>query len=64
MTIRILRRPAVQEIIGVGRDTLYAMIRAGKFPPPKKISKRATGWRSDEIQAWVESLPSARDSAE
>lgn len=64
MTIRMLRRPAVEAIIGVKRDALYAMIRAGKFPPPKKISKRATGWRSDEVQAWIESLPSARDSAE
>lgn len=59
MAIRMLRRPAVQEVTGLKRDSLYGLIREGRFPPPRKISKRASAWRSDEIEAWIESLPTA-----
>jgi prophage regulatory protein len=44
-------------ITGLGRDTLYRMIRDGKFPQQRRITERASAWREDEIRAWIDSRP-------
>jgi predicted DNA-binding transcriptional regulator AlpA len=54
---RLLRLPQVVEITGLGRDTIYRYIREGRFPRQRRISERASGWREDEIGAWVDSRP-------
>lgn len=56
-TRRLLRLPEVIEITGLGRDTIYRYIREGRFPRQRRISQRASGWRDDEIKAWVDSRP-------
>lgn len=56
-TCRLLRLPEVIEITGLGRDTIYRYIREGRFPRQRRISQRASGWREDEICAWVDSRP-------
>lgn len=56
-TCRLLRLPEVIEITGLGRDTIYRYIREGRFPRQRRISQRASGWREDEIRAWVDSRP-------
>lgn len=59
MPIKFLRLPAVIEMTGLGRDTIYRYIREGRFPPQRRISDRASGWREDEIRKWIESRPVA-----
>ena len=54
---RILRRPEVLERVGFAQTTLYRLIEQGAFPRPVRISTRATGWRSDEIEEWLASRP-------
>jgi prophage regulatory protein len=56
-TCRLLRLPEVIEITGLGRDTIYRYIREDRFPRQRRISERASGWREDEIAAWVDSRP-------
>ena len=58
-SFRILRTKEVLEILGVSKTTLYDMIEEGRFPRPSRISKRAVGWPSPVIDAFVESLPPA-----
>jgi prophage regulatory protein len=62
-TCRLLRLPEVIEITGLGRDTIYRYIRGGRFPRQRRISERASGWREDEIRAWVDSRPAVESSA-
>ena len=50
----ILRRPAVEQLVGLGRSTIYAMIAEGTFPKPVKLGKRAVGWRESDITAWID----------
>ncbi|WP_341861316.1 AlpA family transcriptional regulator [Gymnodinialimonas sp. 57CJ19] len=50
---RHLRRQAVEEITGLSRSTLYAMISEGTFPRPVKLGKRAVGWSESSIQTWL-----------
>jgi prophage regulatory protein len=54
---RLLRLPEVIETTGLGRDTIHRYIREGRFPRQRRISKRANGWREDEIKTWVDSRP-------
>ena len=51
----ILRRKQVQERIGLGRSSLYALIAAKQFPRPVQLSARAVGWREGDVIAWLES---------
>ena len=56
-SIRMLRLPAVCELTGIGRDTIYRLARAGNFPKPRKITERCSAWRLDELEAWMDSRP-------
>lgn len=61
-TPRMLRLPQVIALTGLGRDSIYRLGNAGQFPRPRKISERASAWREDEIQKWIESRPVAGES--
>lgn len=56
-TPRLLRLRQVIAITGLGRDTIYRYIRAGRFPRQRRISERASAWREDEIKEWIDSRP-------
>jgi prophage regulatory protein len=56
-SIRLLRLPSVIALTGLGRDTIYKLIRAGAFPAQRRITARASAWREDEVIAWIESRP-------
>jgi len=58
---RIMRRPEVEAVTGLRRTRLDELERLGKFPQRVRISDRATGWRSDEVEEWIESRPLACD---
>ena len=60
---RILRRETVSELVGVGRSTLYEMMRQGRFPRPVHINSRAVGWVASEIEDWIEARRAERDRA-
>jgi prophage regulatory protein len=49
----ILRLPDVLKRIGLGRATLYRLIRTGAFPPALKLSPSAIGWRASDIDRWI-----------
>lgn len=52
----LMRLPAVLAAVGVGRSTLYALIAAGVFPQPIKLtpSGRAVAWPSSVVEAWID----------
>ncbi|MBF0141443.1 MAG: AlpA family transcriptional regulator [Magnetococcales bacterium] len=52
---RILRNPEVRHITGLGRTSLYDLIRIGEFPNPVKLGPRTVGWLESQIRAWVDS---------
>ena len=53
MTYRIMRRPEVLFLTGLATSTLYAKMQAGVFPRPIKLGRRAVGWKSNDVEAWV-----------
>jgi len=57
--LKMLRLPAVLDISGLCRSQLYALVKAGKFPPPIKLSERSSAWICSEVKAWIEQRISA-----
>ena len=57
LTIRLLRRTAVEELCGLSRSAIYVAMERGNFPRPVSTGPRSVRWRSDEISQWIESRP-------
>ena len=48
---RLLRLPAVKEVTGLSRSTIYA---DPSFPQSVKIGARAVAWIEEEIRDWID----------
>ena len=49
----IIRMPDVLAVTGLSRSTIWRLSRSGQFPSPIRLSARAVGWRSSDVQAWI-----------
>lgn len=54
MNDKIIRLPAVKEVSGLCRSSIYEGVAAGTFPSPVKIGVRAVGWRTSDLTNWLE----------
>ncbi len=50
---RMLRINDVVGMVGLGRSTIYTMIRDGKFPAQRKRTARISLWLLSEVQAYI-----------
>ncbi len=53
---RILRIREVCKTVGLGRSSVYDRVRRGEFPRPVRLGERAVGWRSADIERWLDGL--------
>ena len=61
--IAIYRLPAVLEITGLSKATIYRLIGRGDFPPRVQLSPRCVGWRVGDVDEWLEKRLSVADAA-
>mgnify|MGYP000114158309 FL=1 len=54
MAEKLLRRPAVEDLTGLSRSTLYDWMKRGEFPQPVKLGSRIVAWRESDVTAWLE----------
>ena len=59
---KLIRFPAVQERVSMGRTAVYELIKAGKFPRPVKVGA-ASAWIDVEITRWIQELAARRDTS-
>lgn len=59
MNYQIFRIKTVCDITGLPKSTVYAKMLNGEFPRPIKLGRRAVGWKSDELQAWISNQSTA-----
>lgn len=53
----ILRCKQVQNITGLSKSTIYAEIKAGRFPKQVRLtSKRCVGWLNSDIDNYIQNL--------
>lgn len=62
MTDRVLRRPEVTAIVGLGTTKLYELIGKGQFPKPIRLSERSVGWLESEVQGWIKERAESREA--
>lgn len=55
--VRIIRIKEVSSKCGISIPTIYRLIAQGRFPVGRRISGKATGWISTEIDSWILHLP-------
>jgi prophage regulatory protein len=61
-TERLLRLPTVISMVGLGKTTIYHMMKEGSFPRPRRVRSLSL-WAETEVQAWIRSITSATTSA-
>lgn len=54
-SVTLLRLPAVMAKTTFSEPSIYRLMKAGAFPKPLKLGERAVAWRSDEVDAWIDS---------
>ncbi len=60
--MRILRLPAVSELTGLPRSTLYLYMSKGLFPKPIKLGVKSVGWIQEEVDQWLRQKMESRAS--
>lgn len=56
---RLLRLPAVLEMVGLSRSAWWAGIARGRFPAGVRLTPRTRAWHERDIRALIESAPEA-----
>ena len=54
--MKLLTWRQVSDKLGIGRSTLFRLIKSGDVPEPVRLGPRTTRWREDEINAYIASL--------
>jgi prophage regulatory protein len=56
----VLRKKQVLAMVGLSASTVYALQKSGAFPQPLRLSLRAMGWLSSDIERWLADKAAAR----
>jgi prophage regulatory protein len=59
--VRILRRPVVEDCVGLSRSQIYSLIQQGLFPKPVPLGVNSVGWIEAEVAAWIAARIALRD---
>ena len=51
--LRYMRLEDVVHTTGVGKSTLFNLIKRGEFPAPIRVLPNTSRWLSDEVQEWI-----------
>ncbi len=58
--LKIERLPEVIRRTGLKRSTIYALIARGEFVQPVRLSSRAIGFLSTEVDEWIRTRAARR----
>jgi prophage regulatory protein len=58
--ISIQRIEAVSIRTALPKPSIYRLMKEGKFPQSVKLSPRASGWKSTDIDEWINNLQAVR----
>lgn len=53
MKKKLYRVNELSDLLSIGKSTLWAWVKSGKFPSPVQISSRMTAWPADAIDEWL-----------
>ncbi|MDL2314051.1 AlpA family phage regulatory protein [Desulfovibrio sp. OttesenSCG-928-C14] len=61
-SFRFISKKEAYAMLGISRATFERMVAVGLFPKPFQVGKRAVRWRSDEVEAFIRSMPRLEDA--
>lgn len=62
--VRMLKLEEVMQITGLGRSTLYTLVKNGGFPRQVQLGPRAVRWDSRAVEKWLaEKLGQGQEAA-
>lgn len=61
MAEQFLRRPAVEQLTGLSRSSIYDMMERSEFPKPIRLGGRCVAWVEREILEWQKKQIAKRD---
>lgn len=47
------RLPHLKQRLGVSGSSIWAWVKAGKFPKPIKLSENCTAWNAADVERWA-----------
>ena len=60
---QVVGLPGALDMLGIGRSTFYALVKAGEIAKPIRVSKRRVVWLRAELQSYLDEKTQARDHA-
>lgn len=48
-----LRIDDIRKLLRLSRSTIFRLERSGRFPRRVRLSIRAIGWRTAEVETWI-----------
>lgn len=54
--VSVLRLPEVRRRTGLGRTTIYNLVKSGSFPAPVELPGKRIAWPSDDVTDWINQL--------
>ncbi|MBO1853998.1 AlpA family phage regulatory protein [Burkholderia cenocepacia] len=61
-TERLLRLPDVLDMVGLGKTTIYDMMKHGDFPRPRRV-RNLSLWVESEVQDWIRTITGPSSAA-
>ena len=62
--VTFMRLPEVKAVTGLGKTSIYELIRERSFPAPVRLGPRAVAWVRTEIRQWaLERVRASRSAA-
>jgi len=52
---KFYRMPRLKSQLDVSQSSIWAWVKAGKFPKPIKLGANTTVWRAADVEAWAQS---------
>lgn len=53
---QFMRRTEIEQVLRIGRSTIYGLMSQGEFPKPVRISPRSVAWRVSDIEDYLKKL--------
>jgi len=50
-----LRVSTLAPRLGISKNTIWRLVREGRFPKPIKITEKISVWKADDVLAWLAS---------
>ncbi|EOZ4792127.1 AlpA family transcriptional regulator [Pseudomonas aeruginosa] len=51
--MRLIRLKEVMRLTGLGRSTVYKVMKEGSFPGSVALGDKAVAWVESEVQEWI-----------